>query len=160
MFRVSVCLRLYCRKIWVVIIFILLFYILAIVNEFSLNNLTISVRLQALDLWQHFSRNQDSTNPKVSNEPILTAENGASTGKAQAVILLTQIRFGSTFLGELFNKKTNVTYFYEPVWQFPSHHMQDAVNVINDLSRCRFDRLADIYKKVYDRLSFDKEWAR
>lgn len=89
-----------------------------------------------------------------------SSHNGSTREKAELVIILSQIRFGSTFLGELFNKKANVSYFYEPVWNFPDDHMVDAVQVIDYLSRCRFDKLRAIYKKVYNSPSFQRnEWA-
>ena len=73
----------------------------------------------------------------------------AHQNRTEVVIIFSQIRSGSSFVGELFNRKTGVTYIYEPLWQFPDHFEQEGVQVIDDIARCQFDGLASVYKRVY-----------
>ena len=87
---------------------------------------------------------------KITPTCLSKESSGKAAKKARTVIIVSQVRFGSTFLGEFFNKRTDVSYFYEPIWRFPSEHMQDAVKVIKDLSNCRFDRLSSVYEKVFN----------
>ena len=77
--------------------------------------------------------------------------------KADTVIIFSQIRSGSSFVGDFFNKRMNVSYFFEPVWDVTREHMGDAVTVIEELSNCRFDKLASIYTESLDGKGM---WAR
>lgn len=70
------------------------------------------------------------------------------------VILYSQIRSGSTFVGELFNKKVGATYIYEPLWQFSDEFQDIGIQVVNDIAHCQFDRLASVYKKVFNSETF------
>ena len=74
--------------------------------------------------------------------------------RPDVVILFTQMRSGSSILGELFNQRTDVTYLYEPVFPFderPCERLyEDRVQVLRHISRCEFFPLPVLYKKAYD----------
>ncbi|CAH1249238.1 CHST1 [Branchiostoma lanceolatum] len=70
--------------------------------------------------------------------------------KRTAVIVLTQMRSGSTFVGEIFNQHPDAFYFFEPVWAL-EHHKDKAYNssewqlkLLEGLSKCEFEPIRDI----------------
>ena len=100
------------------------------------------------------NRNDFAANNNDSDDNLTPIK--TSKDRADVVIILSQIRFGSTFLGNFFNKRNNVAYFYEPLWQFPPSTMEDGYSLISDLARCRFHNLSNIYRKVYNTQQFKR----
>nr|CAB3230871.1 carbohydrate sulfotransferase 3-like [Phallusia mammillata] len=72
--------------------------------------------------------------------------------RTDAVILLSQMRSGSSVLGELFNQRVNVSFFYEPLYPFGDETCpqmdKERVAVLEKISKCQFD-LQGHYKKAY-----------
>ena len=77
--------------------------------------------------------------------------------KPTAVFLVTQCRSGSSILGELFNRRERVTYLYEPLYPFresncvqaPLGLVAESVQAVEDMARCRFDRLPGLYANAF-----------
>ena len=75
------------------------------------------------------------------------------------VFVVTQCRSGSSFLGEIFNQRRNVTYFYEPLYPFRKSNCnpttnelkKDSVNATEIIARCEFEKLHQLYQKAFDK---------
>jgi len=71
-----------------------------------------------------------------------------------AVVLFTQMRSGSSVLGEIFNQRSDVTYFYEPLFPFDERPcdslLKDRVEVLRQISSCQFGDLRNMYKKAFN----------
>ena len=80
-----------------------------------------------------------------------------SSVKAQTVFVVSQIRSGSTFLGEIFNQRANVSYFYEPLWQFPRNKIpNDGMAVLRSITECQLHNLPELYQNVFNSTEFLK----
>ncbi|XP_019622882.1 PREDICTED: carbohydrate sulfotransferase 1-like [Branchiostoma belcheri] len=71
-------------------------------------------------------------------------------GKRTAVIIMTRMRSGSTFVGEIFNQHPEAFYVFEPIWAL-EHHRNHTYNSqhfqyewLRSLSDCRFQGVQDI----------------
>ena len=97
----------------------------------------------------------------ISTEDI---ETDARHVKRKVVILLTQMRSGSSVIGELFNQKRGVPYFYEPVFPFGeapcTSQWQNRTQVIENIAHCRFDKLKSQYASGFKRSQRPDHFAR
>lgn len=72
-----------------------------------------------------------------------------------SVFVVTQCRSGSSFMGEIFNRRRNVTYFYEPLYPFRKANCYAAeeesvrkmsVALVENIARCRFANMSRDYR--------------
>ncbi|XP_019613951.1 PREDICTED: carbohydrate sulfotransferase 1-like [Branchiostoma belcheri] len=91
-----------------------------------------------------------SARPRTSKKPPPKAEAPPAAEKRTAVIVMTQMRSGSTFVGEIFNQHPEAFYFFEPVWAL-EYNKNKAYNsskwqlkLLEGLSKCRFEPIRDI----------------
>ncbi|XP_019613959.1 PREDICTED: carbohydrate sulfotransferase 3-like [Branchiostoma belcheri] len=73
--------------------------------------------------------------------------------KRTAVIIITQMRSGSTFVGEIFNQHPGAFYIFEPLWALENHRNKTYKNnpgmqleLLRGVSSCRFDKIKNIMK--------------
>ena len=89
--------------------------------------------------------------------------NSIST-RRKVVIILTQRRSGSSVLGELFNQKLGVPFFYEPVFPFGElpceGQWENRTQVVTYIANCNFDRLKALYTAAFERTKRDDKYAR
>lgn len=62
------------------------------------------------------------------------------------VVIVTQMRSGSTFVGELFNKNENFSYFFEPLYEFRDQIYGGGSNVKN-IAQMAFKHIFQCYFK-------------
>ncbi|XP_066264527.1 carbohydrate sulfotransferase 3-like [Branchiostoma lanceolatum] len=69
-----------------------------------------------------------------------------------AVIIMTQMRSGSTFVGEIFNQHPEAFYIFEPLWALENHRNKTYNNprmqleLLRGVSGCRFEQIKNIMK--------------
>lgn len=99
---------------------------------------------------------QDSLDKKFSQpKDSLLYENSVKSRKA--VLLVSQCRSGSSILGQLFNQRVNVSYFYEPLYPFrekdffqtPVSLKESSVAALNAMIKCDFSKLPQLYKEAH-----------
>lgn len=77
--------------------------------------------------------------------------------KRLAVFLVSQCRSGSSIMGEVFNRRSNVAYFYEPLYPFRRSNCfttaedvtEESIRAVEDIAHCRFDELTQLYRRGY-----------
>lgn len=78
-----------------------------------------------------------------TNDKIQMYEQHAAAKPADTVIILTQMRSGSSVMGEIFNQKRGVSYFYEPLLPFFENTCEtlrdDRIEVLRKIASCQFD---------------------
>lgn len=94
-------------------------------------------------------------------EPLLPKTNRTikvSQDKRQtAVFLVSQCRSGSSIIGELFNRRANVTFLYEPLYPFREFNgrplaealVPKSVEAVEAIARCNFTRLPELYREGF-----------
>lgn len=104
----------------------------------------------------------EMTNRKTASETDDDSESFLKRRKV--VILLTQMRSGSSVIGELFNQKIGVPYFYEPVYPFGeipcTAQWRNRTQVIENIAHCRLDRLTALYTEAFERTHRTDGFAR
>ncbi|XP_066302192.1 carbohydrate sulfotransferase 3-like [Branchiostoma lanceolatum] len=78
-------------------------------------------------------------------------QTSARNSPRTAILIFTQMRSGSSFLGELFNQHPDVFYVYEPLWalkNYPNktHNVSDAeqIRLLQGVLTCDFKNLVDV----------------
>ena len=106
---------------------------------------------------------KQSQEVKVSNNSFKSATL-QNVKRRKSVILLTQMRSGSSVIGELFNQKLGVPYFYEPVFPFGEEpcnaQWQNRTQVVEEIANCRFDKLKALYASGFERTKRPDMFAR
>ncbi|XP_035661871.1 carbohydrate sulfotransferase 3-like [Branchiostoma floridae] len=75
-----------------------------------------------------------------------------ATQRRTAVIIVTQMRSGFTFVGEIFNQHPNAFYIFEPLWALENHKNKTYNNpgmqleLLRGVSGCRFEQIKDVMK--------------
>lgn len=107
---------------------------------------------------------------KVENRPTTSkkydevAKKSAELRKRKVLILLTQMRSGSSVIGELFNQKHGVPYFYEPVYPFGEtpckSQWQNRTQVVESIAHCRLENLKSLYAEGFNRSQRPDHFSR
>lgn len=107
---------------------------------------------------------------EISQQPetVLQRFRGEQLRKPQVVIVLSQMRSGSSVVGEMFNRRSDVSYFYEPLYPFGmgscNHVSNDRLEVLRKFATCDFDGLDRLYDKAFniskrpDIAGYDLQW--
>ncbi|XP_035669198.1 carbohydrate sulfotransferase 1-like isoform X1 [Branchiostoma floridae] len=83
-------------------------------------------------------------------EPVKPTSTEAAEHKRTAVIIMTRMRSGSTFVGEIFNQHPEAFYIFEPIWALENHRNKTynspkfQVEWLHSLADCRLDGVQDI----------------
>ena len=109
------------------------------------------IYLSVLHYFHHDSLEKRFSQLKHS----LLYENSVKSTKA--VLLVSQCRSGSSILGELFNQRVNVSYFYEPLYPFrkkdcfqtPVSLKESSVAALKSMIKCDFTKLSQLYEEAY-----------
>ncbi|XP_078620687.1 carbohydrate sulfotransferase 1-like [Branchiostoma floridae x Branchiostoma japonicum] len=87
---------------------------------------------------------------KKKAAPLAVSKQTEAATKRTAVIVMTQMRSGSTFVGEIFNQHPDAFYFFEPIWAL-EYNKNKAYNstawqlkLLEGLSKCKFEPIRDI----------------
>ncbi|XP_078575967.1 carbohydrate sulfotransferase 1-like [Branchiostoma floridae x Branchiostoma japonicum] len=136
----------------ILVLAIIVFYKLLIQSSF----LTCTKRTQQSD-WFPTDRN-NVVSPTVSGDFILSNGNGVEvspTNKMRPSVratafILSQMRSGSSFVGEIFNQHPGSFYLFEPLWatQFydnGTHNVQEwQFKLLRGVANCQFEGLEDL----------------
>jgi len=67
------------------------------------------------------------------------------------VIILTNYRSGSTFLGELFNQHPDAFYTFEPLFLLGGNcenQLPLKIDVLQSILKCDFPEIAEVYEQI------------